>query len=108
MTTQLDLLTAVHDNPQPLADRYRQRIKAAFIAAAETSDDHATIDPNAVRALLSNEHGLTVPPRMLSAAYSVLRAEGVIEHVGWTTNTDHAGGNAGKPARLYRWIGGVA
>ena len=99
----LDLLAAVADNPHPAAERDRAHIVAAMVAAAEL--DHGTVDPNRVRALLSNDHGLTVAPRMLSATYSHLRREGVLTPVGWTTNRDVRGGNAGKPLRLYRWTG---
>lgn len=107
--TQLDLadlLDAVALNPQPLAVEYRQRITAALIAAAETHPD-GLVDPNAVRAMLSNAHGLTVPPRQLSATYSALASQGVLEHAGWTTSDDVRGGNAGKPQRLWRWVGGA-
>ena len=103
MTTQLDLLTAVADNPQPLAAQYRDRIVAAIVTDATCHGD--IVDSNRVRRLLSNDHGLTVPPRQLSATYSALAARGFLEPAGWTTSDDVRGGNAGKPARLWRWVG---
>jgi hypothetical protein len=112
MTTEapdlLDLLTAVADNPHPLADRDKQRIRAAFIAAAEISDDKRTIDPNVVRDLLSNEHGLTVDNNRLSASYGSYRAKGLIQRTGWVESTDRRGKNAGKLIHLWRWVGGAA
>ena len=43
---------------------------------------------------------------MLSATYSALAARGVLRSLGWNeTNDDVAGGNAGKPARTWQWVG---
>lgn len=105
-TDQLDLLTAVADNPQPLAAQYRERIERAIIVDATCHGD--IVDSNRVRRLLSNDHGLTVPPRQLSATYAALAARGFLEPAGWTVNTDRAGRNGGKPARLWRWTGDAA
>ena len=99
--TQLDLLAAVGYHPRHDADRAR-------IIAAIRDDATAhgqTVDPNRVRASLTNEYGLTVHPRMLSAQYGVLKARHMIEPGEWTVNTDTRGGNAGKPLRTYRWVG---
>ncbi len=101
----LDLLVSVGDNPHPLADRDKQRIEAAFITAAEMSDDRRTIDPNVVRDLLSNEYGLTVDSQRLSASYGSYRAKGLIERAGWVESTDKVGRNAGKLIHLWRWVG---
>jgi hypothetical protein len=63
------------------------------------------VDPNRVRAALSNEHGLTVSPRALSATYSALASQGVIRSLGWIDrNDDVRGGNAGRPARAWEWV----
>lgn len=103
MTTQLDLL-AIADNPQPWADEYRHRILAAIKADADAHDGR--ISTNRVRSALSNANGLTVDPRMLSATYSALAARGVIRSLGWLdTNDDVRGGNAGRPARAWTWVG---
>jgi hypothetical protein len=100
VTAQLDLLALVADDHIHTGDR--QTIEAAI------RDDAAAhggqVCPNRVRASLTNEYGLTVYPRVLSATYSALASAGVIEHDGWTTNTDRRGGNAGKPARLWKLV----
>ncbi len=101
MTTQLDLLDAVAGNP--LADGYRRRIRNAI--KADAAIHGGEVDSNRVRAALTGAHGLEVDPRMLSATYGALRATGVLEFAGWTTNTDTAGRNSGKPARLWRLVG---
>ncbi len=85
------------------ADRARVDTAIRTIAAA----DGGVVDPGQVRRLLTNEHGLTVYPRVLSARYFALRKAGLIERAGWTTNDDQHGRNAGRPARLYRWTGGA-
>lgn len=104
MTEQLDLLTAVADDPGPLADRDRRTITAAIMADA--MDHDGVVSPNRVRAALSNAHGLTVRPRMLSATYSALAARGVLRSLGWTeVNDDVRGGNAGRPGRQWQWVG---
>jgi hypothetical protein len=77
-------------------------VEAAIRGDAASHSGH--IDPNRVRALLTNEHGLTVYPRVIGATYSALRQAGVLIADGWTTSTDVRGGNAGKPARLYRLV----
>lgn len=103
MTDLLDLLDAVAENPQPLAQQHRERIVDAIRADARAHG--GTVHPNRVRAALSNRIGLQVNPRMLSAAYSALRAQGVLAFDHWGTNDDTAGGNAGKPQRVWRWTG---
>lgn len=99
MTDLLDLLDAVAENPQPVAQQHRDRIRAAITADGRAHGGE--VNPNRVRAALSNHHGLTVPPRMLSATYGVMRAEGLIERHGWIENDDTKGGNAGK--FVHRW-----
>lgn len=102
MTTQLDLL-AIAENPHPLAERDRALIRAAIKADADAHDGR--ISTNRVRAALSNEHGLIVSPRALSATYSALASQGVIRSLGWIDrNDDVRGGNAGRPARAWEWV----
>jgi hypothetical protein len=102
---QLDLLTAVAENPTPIAEGYRNRIRAAIVADAR--EHGGEVNPNRVRArLLHPASGrLDVDPRILSATYAALRAQGVLVHDGWTTNGDTAGRNGGKPLRLWRLVG---
>jgi len=81
----------------PIHERDRGDIVAAIIAAGRAHRLHH-VDPNAVRARLAG----SVYPRCIGAVYAALRNAGVLEPVSWTTSTDKAGRNAGKPARLYR------
>ncbi len=61
------------------------------------------VDPNRVRSHLTNGHGLSIEPRRYSAFWSRAAGKhGFLVSDGWVTNTDHAGGNAGKPLRRYR------
>ena len=59
------------------------------------------MSPNRVRAALTNEYGLTVYPRVLSAVYQSMTRSGHLQFDRWIENDDVAGGNAGKPARQY-------
>ena len=93
-----DLLDLIAGDPLHADDR--ARIVAAILADADTH--HGTVDPNRVREALAGEHGLTLYPRVLSAVYSSLCHKGVLVRDGMTTNTDTAGGNAGKYLRTYR------
>ena len=105
-TEQLDLLAAVADNPHPIAEENRHRITAAIMRDAMNHE--GVVSPNRVRSALSNEHGLTVHPRQLSATYSALAARGVLRSLGWEgTNDDVRGGNAGRPMRLWQWVGAL-
>lgn len=98
-TEQLDLLRSVADNPQPVAQQQRDRIRAAILADGRAHGGE--VNPNRVRAALSNRHGLTVHHAMLSAHYGVMRAEGLIERHGWIENDDARSGNRGK--FVHRW-----
>lgn len=102
---QLDILTAVAENPAPLAERYRNRIRQAIAGDAREHDGE--VNPNRVRArLLHPASGrLDVDARILSAQYGALAAQGVLVQSGWTTNSDTAGRNGGKPLRLWRLVG---
>jgi len=103
MTDLLDLLRSIADDPTVIGELARDRIIDAML---EASNNHeGELDPNRVRTLLSNDHGLTVNPRQLSATYSSLRQKGTIVPTGWTVNQDVHGGNAGKPLRTYTWVG---
>lgn len=105
MTTQLDLLTAVADDPTPIAEGYRRRIRAAI--KADAREHGGEVNPNRVRArLLHPASGrLDVDPRILAAQFGALSAQKVLAHAGWTTNDDRHGRNAGKPLRLWRLVG---
>jgi hypothetical protein len=61
------------------------------------------VDPNLVRSRLTDESGLTIDARRYSAFWHRAASKnGFLVADGWVTNTDHAGGNAGKPLRRYR------
>ena len=98
MTAQASLLDLIATDFAHRDDR--AKVESAIRADAALHSGE--INPNRVRAALTNDYGLTVYPRVLSAVYSSLARAGVIEHAGWTENTDRRGGNAGKPARLWR------
>ena len=68
-------------------------------AVLEVGREHdGLVDPNRVRERLS---GRVYPPTV-GAVYAALRRAGVLEPAGWTTSTDTAGRNTGKPCRMYR------
>jgi hypothetical protein len=101
ITEQSSLLDLIATDPVHRDDR--ERVAAAIRGDAAAHAGH--ICPNRVRESLTNDHGLVVYPRVIGAVYSALRRGGVIVADGWTTSTDHKGGNAGKPARTYRLVG---
>ena len=93
----LDVLAAVNTDPQPWALDDRARIHAAWIAA-EAID--GLVDPNRVRALLTNDAGhLTVNPRRLAAMY----ASPLLERLGEVRSDDKAGRNVGAVLNTYRF-----
>jgi hypothetical protein len=97
---QASLLDLIASDPIHRDDR--AKVEAAI--REDAALHFGEINPNRVRAALTNQYGLMVYPRVLSATYSALASAGVIEHDGWTTNTDRRGGNAGKPARLWKLV----
>ena len=84
----------------PIHARDRRRIVAAILADALAHS--GLVNPNRVRAALTNKHGIDVYPRLIGATYNGLTRAGILAFEGWTTSDDHRGGNAGKPARCYR------
>jgi hypothetical protein len=86
-------------NGDPIHANDRRRIVEAILGDARR---HAgDVDPGRVREDLTNEWGLTVYSRVLSATYQALTRRGVLTFRCWVDNTDVTGGNAGKPARAY-------
>lgn len=86
------------------ADNDWRRFVVAVETAALDSDDGETVHVGAVRRLLTNDdHGLTIQPRRLSAFWHKAASKaGFLDVDGWEVNDDHAGRNAGRPARRYR------
>ena len=69
----------------------------------EEEVDGLTVHVGVVRRMLTNDHGLTIRPRRLSAFWSRAQSrEGFLTFAGWETNDDSAGRNQGRPARYYR------
>ena len=96
MNAQLELLDAVNADPMPWALDDRDRIVAAWIAA-EAID--GVVDPNRVRALLTNDAG--GHPRRLAAMY----ASPLLVRVGEVRSDDKAGRNGGAVLNLYAFRG---
>ena len=61
------------------------------------------IDPNRLR----EDFRGRIAPRRISAFYSRAIARDLIVADGWVVSEDFSGKNSGKPARRYRWLGGV-
>lgn len=93
-----DLLTLI-DSDRIHADD-SATVKAAILADGQANG--GSVDPNRVRKMLTNEHGLTVYHRTIGAAYYALRTAGLIERDGITESDDKAGRNAGRIIRTYR------
>lgn len=77
---------------------------SATVKAAVLTDGRANggnVDPNRVRKMLTNQHGLIVFHKTIGPAYHALRTAGLIVPNGWVVSDDKAGRNAGKPARAY-------
>lgn len=82
----------------PIHTRDREAILEAILTAART---HAgRVDPNQVRELIPS----WVYPRCVGAMYSRLGRAGYLVPDGWTTSTDVAGKNSGKPLRCWRLV----
>lgn len=81
---------------------WRRFVNACMVAAIE-SEDGETVHVGAVRRILTNEHGLTIYSRRLSAFWNRAASKaGFLDFDGWEINDDHAGKNAGRPQRVYR------
>lgn len=95
-----DLLTLVADLDHPSVDwewhQYVRRLK--FCAAA----DDGLVLPNTLRPMVRH----VVAPRRIGAFANRALKLGLVEYTGdWQISDDHEGKNAGKPARVMRWIG---
>lgn len=64
--------------------------------------DDGLVQQNRMRPLIKDK----VDPRRVGPFYRRACLEGLIAPTGdWQTSNDHAGKNAGRPMRTYRWIG---
>ena len=77
------------------------RVVAAIVRTAQDND--GTVDPNALRALLWNEHGCIVKPPVIGATISALRHARTLEPAGWVPTEGSTTGNNGRPACVYRY-----
>lgn len=83
----------------PLHARDRELIIRAVHAEADEHD--GVIDPNRLRARLSNEHGLIVYHRCLGAVVKALVTAKIIRFHGYVETTGSPSGNNGRLARSY-------
>lgn len=106
MTTQLDLFAEQRAVVSSVAHDWRadedwMRFVRACLEASVNAEQLVHVGD--VRRLLTNDHGLTVAPRRLSAFWNRAASRaGFLDFAHWETNDDHDGRNAGRPARCYR------
>jgi len=94
-----DLLTLVADTDHPSVD-HEWRL---FVSALEAAVDNGLVRPNDLRPRLRGR----VAPRRIGAYTNRALKLGLVAYTGdWQVSDDHEGKNAGKPARVMRWVGG--
>jgi len=87
----------------PIHERDRRVIVRAIVAEAHASAGR--IDPNRLRARLADPAGgPTVYPRVIGAVVQALAQRRVLVADGWVVSTDRRGGNAGRPARIWKLV----
>lgn len=102
-TDQADLLALVAQGSlaTDTADKEWDLFSSCLVAAAAGSA--LTINPNRLRRAIN---GRIKPQRVGAFTHRALRA-GLIAYTGqYVVSDDKHGGNAGKPCREMRWIGG--
>jgi hypothetical protein len=93
-----DLLKLVSGDTVHEGDR--RRIVEAVVAEAASAG--GTVNPNRLRARLSDDHGnLVVYPRVLGAVVRALTVKGALAWAGWDVCSGSTSGNNGKPLRVY-------
>lgn len=100
-----DLLALVATGPlaPPTADAEWDHFVGALRLAAMRND--GLIRPNDLRPYVRSR----VAPQRIGAFTNRALAQGLIVATGdWETSDDTEGRNSGKPARVYRWIGGAS
>ena len=71
-------------------------------AILETARENAgRVDPNVLRAKLTNEWGSTVYPACIGATVNALARRGVLRFDRWVITEGSETGNNGRPARSY-------
>lgn len=99
MTQQLEFPTTTAVAGLMAGDpRHAEEFRVVFAAIQADYDAHGTVDVNRVRPAIPS----WVYPRVIGAAYSVLRNKEFLMPTGdWVTNTDAKGRNQGKPQKVY-------
>lgn len=101
--TTADLLSLVANDPHPSAD-FEWRAFVGVLAAT-ASLHNGRLDQNDYREQLRG----VVAPRRIGAFVNKAKAERLIAETDeWSVSTDTTGRNAGRPMRIYRWIGAAA
>lgn len=81
------------------------RAKICRAVVAEANSNGGRVDPNRLRARLSDANGhLTVYPRCVGAVMQALAVKGALTSLGWVTCSGSTSGNNGKPQRAYRLV----
>lgn len=99
-----DLLDRVFHNEKNAADR--ALIVEGIVTVAAEHDGY--VDTNILRAWLRapEREAWLATPQVVGSVFNRLSAAGVIVFDHWTDSTDRRGGNAGRPARVWRLVGG--
>lgn len=98
-----DLLSLIADDPR-LADDYDRFLSACrFVAEGNCG----LVYVNAVRAILTNRHGLTIEPRRLSAFWNKATGAGrpMLKTGDWEVCEGSDSRNDGRPQPVRRWVG---
>ena len=94
------LLTLVADPTHPSVDHEWHVYLAALATIAETNA--GIISPNALRPLV---RGHVAPRRIGALANRALKLGLIVYTGGYEISDDTEGRNAGRPARIMRWVG---
>ncbi|WP_418061780.1 hypothetical protein [Pimelobacter simplex] len=95
-----DLLSLVADPSHPSAE-FEWRAFLGILAATASLHD-GRLDQNDYREQL---RGVVAPRRVGAFVNRAKAAEVIAETDEWSVSTDVKGRNAGRPMRVYRWLG---
>jgi hypothetical protein len=87
----------------PLAPKTADEEWAEFVRCLRhAADEHGVIQPNTLRPLVRG----VVAPQRIGAFVHRATSRGLVAYTGeWQVSDDTEGKNAGKPARVMRWVG---
>ncbi|MDF1603361.1 hypothetical protein [Nocardioides sp. YIM 152315] len=98
------LLDLIDADWRPFAEADRNTIAAAIRDDARFHSGQ--VHPNRVRDALAALPVFKQPkPTRVGPTYRAMTLAGYLEVDGWDVSDDSRGKNAGKPIRLYRWVG---